>query len=288
MAIAKQPVFIGGLYRSGTSLLRAMLGKHPNIFGGLETFWFDLIYDVNDKLDNIERNWDATRKEPIDSHVTRLAEFYELDYSMVLSMAHSCSCGEEFLDEFMHLCASKRGKERWVEKTPANVLHVDRIFAYWPDAVFLHMVRDPRDVYASMKEAGKWADPRQFAELWMHFIGTFDLMRGKHADKIHEVHYEYLVKDATVVTSKLLTIIKEPWDIAVAMFDGQKDEFEKVYKYTGKASTTLKRLRQPICSNRISIWREHAGLKEDLKVVEKIISDNGYQDRWDYCKYNLQ
>lgn len=42
------PIFIGGLYKSGTSLLRAMLGQHSNIASGLETFWFDL--QLNDSV----------------------------------------------------------------------------------------------------------------------------------------------------------------------------------------------------------------------------------------------
>ena len=33
------PAFVGGMYKSGTSLLRAMLGRHSRIFTGLETQW---------------------------------------------------------------------------------------------------------------------------------------------------------------------------------------------------------------------------------------------------------
>ena len=35
--IVSSPVFIGGMYKSGTSLLRAMLGRHSRLFAGLET-----------------------------------------------------------------------------------------------------------------------------------------------------------------------------------------------------------------------------------------------------------
>ena len=40
-----EPIFIGGIFRSGTTLLRAMLGQHPNIAAGLETYWFDIDWD---------------------------------------------------------------------------------------------------------------------------------------------------------------------------------------------------------------------------------------------------
>ena len=37
----RAPIFIGGMFKSGTSLLRAMLGQHSAIASGLETYWFD-------------------------------------------------------------------------------------------------------------------------------------------------------------------------------------------------------------------------------------------------------
>ncbi|MDZ7696604.1 MAG: sulfotransferase [Deltaproteobacteria bacterium] len=77
------PIFIGGLYKSGTSLLRAMLSQHSSIVGGLETFWFDL--DFSGKTQSIHnvRNWDATRSEPLHDHITRLANFYDMDREVV-------------------------------------------------------------------------------------------------------------------------------------------------------------------------------------------------------------
>lgn len=46
------PIFIGGQMKSGTTLVRALLSQHPNIFGGLETHWFDLPskVDINDSI----------------------------------------------------------------------------------------------------------------------------------------------------------------------------------------------------------------------------------------------
>jgi hypothetical protein len=38
-------IFIGGMFKSGTSLLRVMLGQHLAISAGLETAWFQLDWD---------------------------------------------------------------------------------------------------------------------------------------------------------------------------------------------------------------------------------------------------
>ena len=37
--LTRDPIFIGGMFKSGTSLLRAMLGRHSRLFAGLETQW---------------------------------------------------------------------------------------------------------------------------------------------------------------------------------------------------------------------------------------------------------
>jgi len=38
--ICTSPIFVGGYFKSGTSLLRALLGQHPDVASGLETHWF--------------------------------------------------------------------------------------------------------------------------------------------------------------------------------------------------------------------------------------------------------
>lgn len=43
-------------------------------------------------------------------------------------------------------------KHQWVEKTPGNEHYADLIFDWWPEAQCIHMIRDPRDLYASYKK----------------------------------------------------------------------------------------------------------------------------------------
>lgn len=46
------------------------------------------------------------------------------------------------------------GKNRWVEKTPKHVLHLQDLFAQWPKAKVILMLRDGRDVAASLTQRG--------------------------------------------------------------------------------------------------------------------------------------
>lgn len=280
------PIFIGGLYRSGTSLLRAMLSRHSNIAGGLETFWFDLSFTEQYLQEKNIRNWDATRNEPLKDHLGRLADFYDLKRSDVFSMAANYSSGEEFIDHFMAQYALLSGKRRWVEKTPANLLHIERIFAFWPKGYFIHVVRDPRDVFSSVRRSGKWTEPEVFSRLWIKFFSAYQKAKGTiPSGSIMEVRYEDLVCEPERTTRNILSFIDEPWEEGVANFQGESSDFEKVKTITGKSSATLAQLSKPLVKNRIGAWKNELKDSNALSELELIIQNNGFEQIWDRYKW---
>ena len=52
----------------------------------------------------------------------------------------------------------------------------------------------------------------------------------------------------------VIALVNEAWDPAVAEFEGKPDDFEIVLQVTGKANTTLDRLRRPIEQGRVGLW----------------------------------
>ena len=281
------PVFIGGLYKSGTSLLRAMLSNHSNIAGGLETFWFDLAFSGKD-LKVSTRNWNGTRNEPLQEHVSRLAAYYDISKNAVLAMAERCSSGEEFIDSFMSQHARQTGKNRWVEKTPANTLHIGRIFTFWPQANFIHVVRDPRDVYSSNAlKSEEWSDPATFSNLWIKFISAHkEAKKTNWSRSMIEIRYEDLVLYPEETMRGILEFIREPWEDSVAGFQGESKDLEKVQNITGKTSSTLMRLSQPLSTTRIGAWKKELSTPEKLSQLEEIIRQAGFNEIWNSYKYS--
>ena len=55
-----------------------------------------------------------------------------------------------FMRNFISSQAAHRGQKYWVETTPLNIAQGQRILKIFPDALFINMVRDPRDVIASL------------------------------------------------------------------------------------------------------------------------------------------
>jgi hypothetical protein len=62
-------------------------------------------------------------------------------------------------------CTDQAGKLHWVEKTPGNERHLDRLAAWYDDIRAICIVRDPRDVFAS-NACRKWIESSEQATLY--------------------------------------------------------------------------------------------------------------------------
>ncbi len=197
------PIFIGGLQRSGTTLMRLLLNSHPHIACGPES----KLFQQNNRLEGIYT--DLRTIWP-----TILSPHYEFDPHMVdqamAALMHST---------FMPYC-QKQGKPRWAEKTPANILCIDTLFALFPAAQFIHMIRDPRDAFCSTREkAAKakkdkpfWATrtPKLVAAEWCRRINC-GLAWRERPDRYREVRYEELVAQPEATLRIVLAFLDEPW-----------------------------------------------------------------------------
>lgn len=275
----RSAIFIGGVFKSGTSLLRAMLGQHSNLAAGLETYWFDLQWEERARSQRSLRNhegrqWDASRDEPFGEHIERLRKFFDVKQEALEMIVDQSGSVTEFVDRFMSHYAQSQGKQRWIEKTPGNVLHLDKIFSAWPNAKFIHLIRDPKDVYASCKQAQKWDTPLEFAKLWGKFfkaVEDFKRTTAKSQNGFVEVHYEHLVLSPQDTMRPLVTdFLGEPWEEEVAQYAGRQVDYEKVLQLTGKASGTLDRMRNPLTNERIGIWRNIVSDEELARIREDV------------------
>lgn len=231
--------------RSGTTLLRAMLGQHPRIAAGLETHWFELDPAAGT----------ARYGESAEEHIRRLAGFFQIEAMPALAWWRQARTAEEFLASFMAFYAAGQGKPRWAEKTPGNLRHAERILARWPEARLIHIVRDPRDVFASFRRSEKYGGPTDYGALWCdYFEAAAAARRAAGPERFVECKYEALVWSPEAEMRRLLAFLDEPWDPACARFDGRPQEFEQVRELTGHESTTLAQLAEPLTQERVGGW----------------------------------
>jgi hypothetical protein len=268
--VSRAPIFIGGMFKSGTTLLRAMLGQHSAIASGLETYWFDW-------------NWAQRDGAEMRRTLDRLSGYFDMSAAAVAALAQSSPSAEAFLSALMDELARKEGKPRWAEKTPGNIAHIDRIWKAWPDAQIVHIIRDPRDIFASLVEAKKWDNANEFADRWAATIGRGEQLLAQlnpGAQSYIAIRYEDLIRAPDAAMRGVMAFLREPWEPAVASFSGKAEDFDKVLEATGKASTTLERLKEPLTGARVGIWPEVLSPAQ-LDAIQQAVAARGFADLYD-------
>ena len=198
MAADGRPLFVLGVRRSGTTLLRVILDRSPSIAIPDESYFVPQLA--------------ARHRRPIDAtafldDVRRIATLAEwgVDPEKVAARLHDGMAPGAAIAAIYETYAADRGKTRWGDKTPMYMQHLPLLERLFPDAVFVHLIRDGRDAAVSflgMPEGivtRTWAHPRTPAEFACQWRTEIEAARALGArvgpDRYREVRYEALVAD---------------------------------------------------------------------------------------------
>ena len=153
------PIFVVGYMHSGTTMLLNILSKHPDVFTPrTETKFFMHMGMVRKLVGPLHTEADVRRAVAFCRYVVRRrfpigvegdpwqAEDDDGDLGLRPPLEHA-----EVLRRVLDVEAAQAGKTRWVEKTPTHVFNAAEIMAAIPDARFIEIVRDCRDILASKK-----------------------------------------------------------------------------------------------------------------------------------------
>jgi Sulfotransferase family len=191
------PVIVLGVGRSGTTLLRVMLDRSSQIAIPYESFFVTPLAHRHGS------------RPKLDAFLDDLGRFYQL-YEWGISpedvrprLREGMTTGEAISAVF-EVYAEHEGKPRWGDKTPLYMQHLPLLERLFPDAIWVHLVRDGRDAALSFLElpegfSGKaWALPRtaaQFAARWRTEILAARKLASPVGGRYLELRYEDLVTD---------------------------------------------------------------------------------------------
>ena len=153
---AADPLIVLGVRRSGTTLLRSMLDSHPQVAVPPETYF---VTRLAAKASTYEP-WDIDGLDRFMSDLTGTGGFRRMELDARDLMAHLRSRDpggySAAIRATFELYAARQSKTRYADKTPAYVLSIPLLASLFPEARFIHIVRDGRDVALSFVDGG-WA-----------------------------------------------------------------------------------------------------------------------------------
>lgn len=269
------PLFVLGVRRSGTTLLRVILDRSPGIAIPDETFFIPQVAHRHGAPVDPAKLLDDLRRLP------RIATWGVSADDLASRLGPGMSTGEA-LDAVFSTYAAKHGKTRWGDKTPMYMRHLGLIERLFPDAQYVHLIRDGRDAalaFLDMPEGvvtKTWAHPTSAAGFACEWRVEVERARalGQRlgSSRYLEVRYEDLVTSASAVVERVCEFAGIPFEPAMLEYTGAVDVSEKPH---------LQRLLQPPTGG-VRDWRSQMSAEDELAfeaIAGDLLGDLGYELR---------
>ncbi len=189
-------IFVVGCPRSGTSALAWALAEHPHPTTGPETnFLYPLFRGHHARL-AWERAW------AVENGWLRTQQIGWEEFAAAVGVGSA------------QLFASRAEGKRWVDSSPENLFIVEELAAVFPNARFVHLLRDGREVVASMLNSGfaeLWAsDFDEACRTWVHYVEAGRTTQAAVGERMLTVAHAALVAAPGRVCGEILAFVSEP------------------------------------------------------------------------------
>jgi hypothetical protein len=208
------PIIVLGVSRSGTTLLRSMLDRHPDVAIPTESYFIPQLHD---------RHGDRPDRARIIEDLGRLVRVQEWgvtsdDLDSRLGPAPTFA---EVIDAVYRIWSERQGASRYGDKTPLYMQHLDLLDRVFPTARYVHIVRDARAAglsFVGMKRKARfnWSRPRRvedFACQWRMEIADARALGARVGESRYiELRYEDLVEDAEAHLRRICDVLDLQFD----------------------------------------------------------------------------
>lgn len=207
------PVLVLGHGRSGTTILQGLLRRYLRVSFGTESQFIPRYYyglsaygDLNDDA-NLRKLLADLVKERWFQRSQSLGFWTSAD-SLFEKVRTRTFRG--VLDAIFGELARQTGMQRWGDKTPDYVFHLPVLKSLFPDAKYVSIVRDGRDVALSVFELF-WG-PKNIPSAALEWNHTVQLVKDFEptisADQFLQIRYEDLLDQPVDVFSRLINFLE--------------------------------------------------------------------------------
>lgn len=251
----KNPVFLIGFPRSGTTLLDTILRSHNSIRVLEEKPIVDRFVEklnelINFDLNNLDKINEKTFNDMFNTYFNYREEYLKTNEDNI-----------------------------YIDKMPLNIVYVGELMKFFPDAKFILAIRNPYDCVMSC-----YMQNFQLNHAMANFLSiddtskTYNLVMSlwkKYFDifkiKCHQIRYEDLIGDFKTSVDKLLGFLELPWSDDVLKF------YETASKRGIINTPSYNQVSQPIYSSSINRWKNYEDKFENSKtILDKWAKEFGY------------
>jgi hypothetical protein len=252
------PIFIVGAPRSGTTLLLQMLRRHPRIAISGETHFLEVAYQERRRRVFGDLSQQANRERLIQAYLATRRAKLQLQMDFTKLAEKLLREGDSWRDMFAAILqgyAEAQGKPRWGEKTPQHALFTETFLQWFPDAAVLHILRDPRDVVASLlHRPAASASAVTNARAWLRLNQAARRCSGRPGYR--EVRYETLVAQPEEELRKICEFLGEEYSPLMLLPEQQRVEH----------SGGMDRFRTPLTRARLGLWRKELSSAQAAQI----------------------
>jgi sulfotransferase family protein len=256
------PLVVLGVSRSGTTLLRVVLDRSSGIAIPDESFFIPLLARRHGRTITADRFLDDVARIPS-------IRDWGVGGGDVAPRLHDGMPTGAAIAAIYEAYADRAGKPRWGDKTPMYMRHLGLLDRLFPDAQYVHLVRDGRDAALSLLDMPEgtftrtWAHPRtatQFACLWRKEVGDARALGARVGPgRYREVRYEDLVAAPERTVAGICAFAGIPFDSAMLDYVGEVDVSAKPHQ---------QRLLRPPTAG-VRSWRDEMSA-DDVDAFEGI------------------
>jgi hypothetical protein len=257
------PLLVLGVRRSGTTLLRVMLDRSSQLAVPDESYFVTQLAHRHGRRPDIEAFAEDCRR------LSTLRDWGVTPDD--LDLRPGTTTGEAIAAVYARY-AALQGKPRWGDKTPMYMQHLPLLARLFPEARFVHLIRDGRDAALSFLGVPPgimtrtWWQPRSavdFACQWRTEVEAAQrLGRRVGPERYLEVRYEALVADAPGELRRICAFANLPFEDEMLAYAGAVDVSAKPHQ---------QRLLQPPTRN-VRDWRTDLA-EEDARAFEGVAGD---------------
>jgi hypothetical protein len=273
MSAVTSPFFIVGASRSGTTMLRLLLNAHSRLGVPKELAFFTLAMQkgVLDAWRN-GRLAAPAHQAFLHAFLSKKHHIYrEVDVAALEAeiVGRHPNDPRAAFERVMSVWLGEQGKQRWGEKTPKNLFYVDYIHRMFPEARFIHIVRDPRAVVYSMNRFARFLNDSVLnAFNWYLSVkdGYGRLRESVPESLVLTIRYEELVAGVEETARKMCAFLGELYE--PAMLDFYRESESNIHPASQELGG-VNTLTQPISTTSVDKWREGLAGRE-IAIVEAI------------------